>query len=103
MVTRRGLSARCRWTHTSADHLVVHVDLLDADPRTASVAFDGDVVTVMAAHTSAGRADAWYVQQLALDRSLAPDRLQARVHDGVVTVTLDLRGGGDSSGRSANR
>jgi hypothetical protein len=97
MVTRRGLSARCRWTHTSADHLVVHVDLLDADPRTASVAFDGDVVTVMAAHTSGGRADAWY------DRSLAPDRLQARVHDGVVTVTLDLRGGGDSSGRSANR
>jgi HSP20 family molecular chaperone IbpA len=70
---------------------------------TASVALDGDVVTVTAAHTSAGRADPWYVQQLALDRSLAPDRLQARVHDGVVTVTLDLRGGGDSSGRSANR
>ena len=41
-----------------ADRLVVHVDLLDADPRTASVTVDGDVVTVTAAHTSGVRADA---------------------------------------------
>jgi hypothetical protein len=35
-----------------ADRRVVHVDLLDTDPRTASVAVEGDVLTVIAARTS---------------------------------------------------
>lgn len=86
-----------------ADRLVAHVDLLDADPRTASVSVDGDVVTVTAAHTSGGRAVAWYAQELAVDRSLEPGCIRARVYDAVVTVTLDLRDGVDRSGRSARR
>jgi HSP20 family molecular chaperone IbpA len=69
------------------------VDLLDADPRTASVAVNGDVLTVTAAHTSRDRPDAWYAQELALERGLEPDRVRARVHDGVVTVMVDLRDG----------
>ena len=34
-----------------AGRLVVHVDLLDSDPRTASVSLDRDVVAVTAAHS----------------------------------------------------
>jgi HSP20 family molecular chaperone IbpA len=86
-----------------ADRLIVHVDLLDADPRTASVSLDGDVVSVTAVHRSGDRAGAWYAQSVALDRALEPDCVQARVHDGVVTVTVDLRGGEDRSSRSARR
>ena len=76
-----------------AHRLVVHVDLLDANPHTASVSLDGDVVSVTAAHTSGGRADARYGRSVALDRRLEPERVRARVHDGVVTVTVDLRNG----------
>jgi hypothetical protein len=61
-----------------ADRLIVHVDLLDADPHTASVSLDRDVVSVTAAHRSGDRADAWYAQSLWLDRSLKPDRSARR-------------------------
>ncbi len=38
----------------------------------------------------------------AVDRSVEPGRVRARVHDGVVTVVLDLRDGVDRSERTAS-
>jgi HSP20 family molecular chaperone IbpA len=81
--------------YLDADRLVVHVDLLDADPRTASVAVDGDVMTVTAARPFGRGPDSRYRRELSLDGRVTRDRIQARVHDGVVTVTVDLRGDTD--------
>ena len=39
----------------------------------------------------------------AVDRSVEPGRVRARVHDGVVTVVLDLRDGDNRSESSARR
>lgn len=39
----------------------------------------------------------------AVDRRMEPGRVRACVHDGVVTVVLDLREGFDRSGRTARR
>jgi HSP20 family molecular chaperone IbpA len=86
-----------------ADRLVVHVDLLDADPQTASVTLDRDVLLVRAVHTSRGRADASYARSLTLAPGLGPDRVRARVHDGIVTVTLDLGPGQDRARPAARR
>jgi HSP20 family molecular chaperone IbpA len=77
--------------YLDADRLVVHVDLLDADPETVSVGMAGDVLTVTAARTSGNGPDTRYRQELSLDRTMARDSVQARVHDGVVTVMVDLR------------
>jgi hypothetical protein len=82
--------------HLHADRLVVHVDLVDADPPTAPVAVDGELVPVTAARTSGNCLDAWYVRQLLPYRSVERDRFRARVHDGVVTVMVNLRDGTDA-------
>lgn len=87
--------------HLLHDRMVVHVDLLDADPETVSVALDGDALIVTAARVAENGADARYAQELSLERKVERDRV--RVHDGVVTVMLDLRDGDDRAGSSARR
>jgi HSP20 family molecular chaperone IbpA len=79
-----------------ADRLVMHVDLLGADPETVSVGLAGDLLTVTAACTSGSDSGARYRQEVSLDRTVVRDGVRARVHDGVVSIMVDLRDGTDA-------
>ncbi|HEY8524078.1 MAG TPA: Hsp20 family protein [Acidimicrobiales bacterium] len=72
--------------------VVVHIDLLDADPATVAVDLDGDVLTVTAERPSgpAGGRERALWQRLSVGRPVDRAQARARLADGVLTVTLPL-------------
>jgi HSP20 family protein len=85
--------------------LVMHFDLLGADPETVAVALDGDLLTVMAdwavedegdegdEATPGGRREGTFWQRLSLGVHLDCEHVRARYTDGVVTITLPVVAG----------
>jgi len=86
--------------YRDGDRFVVHLDLPGIDPDTVDVTVEKDVLTI-AAERRWHRADdtqvlvserpqGRFTRQLFLGDSLDTDRIEARYHDGVLTITIPV-------------